>query len=259
MVCDPEIWDEFQQRFGIPHICEFYGSSEGNLVFINAFGLPRTAGFTPMPYAIVAFDTENERPQRDAQGFMHRVAVGETGLLITEVSAAYPFDGYTDAQATEAKLLHDVFRKGDVWINSGDLVRSQGLRHIAFVDRVGDTFRWKGENVATTEVERAVGAVHGVAQASVYGVAVAHRDGRAGMAAIVMQPAAAFDGQAMAQQLGQALPAYAMPLFMRIVKTQETTGTFKLRKVELKQQGFDPATIGDPLFVLLTGTKATKR
>ncbi len=251
----PEIWDEFQQRFGIPHICEFYGSSEGNLVFINAFGLPRTAGFTPMPYAIVAFDTENERPQRDAQGFMHRVAVGETGLLITEVSAAYPFDGYTDAQATEAKLLHDVFRKGDVWINSGDLVRSQGLRHIAFVDRVGDTFRWKGENVATTEVERAVGAVHGVAQASVYGVAVAHADGRAGMAAIVMQHGSAFDGRSMAQQLGQALPAYAMPLFVRILKTQETTGTFKLRKVELKQQGFDPAGISEPLFVLLDRSK----
>ena len=202
----PEIWDEFQQRFGIEHICEFYGSSEGNLVFINAFGLPRTAGFTPLPYAIVAFDTANERPVRDARGFMRRVAVGEAGLLITEVDAGHPFDGYTDAEATEAKLLHDVFKKGDVWINSGDLVRSQGLRHIAFVDRVGDTFRWKGENVATTEVERAFGAVAGVAQASVYGVAVAHADGRAGMAALVLQPGAAFDGRAMAQQLGRALP-----------------------------------------------------
>jgi acyl-CoA synthetase (AMP-forming)/AMP-acid ligase II len=157
----PEIWDAFQQRFGIAHICEFYGSSEGNLVFINAFGLPRTAGFTPLPYAILAFDTANERPVRDAHGFMRRVEVGETGLLITGVDAGHPFDGYTDAEATEAKLLHDVFKKGDVWINSGDLVRSQGLRHIAFVDRVGDTFRWKGENVATTEVERAIGADKG--------------------------------------------------------------------------------------------------
>jgi len=254
----PEIWDQFQQRFGIEHICEFYGSSEGNLVFINAFGLPRTAGFTPLPYAIVAYDTENERPVRDAQGFMRRVAVGEAGLLITEVSADYPFDGYTDADATEAKLLHDVFREGDVWINSGDLVRSQGLRHIAFVDRVGDTFRWKGENVATTEVERAIGAVAGVSQASVYGVAVAHSEGRAGMAAIVMQPGAAFDGRAMAQQLCQALPAYAVPLFVRIVKTQETTGTFKLRKVALKQQGFDPALISEPLFALLDRNRGYK-
>jgi acyl-CoA synthetase (AMP-forming)/AMP-acid ligase II len=247
----PEIWDAFQQRFGIEHICEFYGSSEGNLVFINAFGLPRTAGFTPLPYAIVAFDTANERPVRDARGFMRRVAVGEAGLLITEVDAGHPFDGYTDAEATEAKLLHDVFKKGDGWINSGDLVRSQGLRHIAFVDRVGDTFRWKGENVATTEVERAIGAVKGVAQASVYGVAVAHSDGRAGMAAVVLHPGAAFDGRAMAQHLGRALPVYAVPIFVRIIKAQETTGTFKLRKVELKQQGFDPALVDEPLFVLL--------
>lgn len=247
----PEIWDAFQQRFGIPHICEFYGSSEGNLVFINAFGLPRTAGFTPMPYAIVAFDTESESPQRSDDGFMRRVSVGEVGLLITEVSPTNPFDGYTDAAATEAKLFRDVFKHGDVWINSGDLVREQGLRHIAFVDRVGDTFRWKGENVATTEVERAVGCVPGVAQASVYGVQVPHTDGRAGMAAIVMQPGKAFDGMRMARELLQALPAYAVPLIVRIVKAQDTTSTFKIRKVELKRQGFDPAAIHAPLFVLL--------
>ena len=247
----PEIWDAFQQRFGIAHICEFYGSSEGNLVFINAFGLPRTAGFTPMPYAIVAFDTENERPQRDAHGLMRRVAVGDVGLLITEVSAANPFDGYTDAKATEAKLLRNVFKPGDVWINSGDLVREQGLRHIAFVDRVGDTFRWKGENVATTEVERALDSLPGIAQASVYGVQVPHADGRAGMAAIVMDAGMAFDGAWVARQLGRVLPAYAVPLFVRIARAPETTATFKVRKVDWKQQGFDPARVGDPLFVLL--------
>lgn len=247
----PEIWDEFQQRFGIGHICEFYGSSEGNLVFINAFGLPRTAGFTLLPYAIVAFDTKSEGPLRDEQGFMRRVPAGGVGLLITEVSAVNPFDGYTDSQATQSKLLHDVFKKGDLWIDSGDLVRSQGWRHITFVDRAGDTFRWKGENVATTEVERALGAMCGVAQAVVYGVKVAHCDGRAGMAAIAMQPGATFDGRALARQLRQALPAYAVPRFVRIVATQETTGTFKPRKVALKRQGFDIATISDPLFVLL--------
>jgi len=247
----PEIWDAFQQRFGIRHICEFYGSSEGNLVFINAFGLPRTAGFTPLPYAIVVFDTDLERPVRDAHGLMRRVGVGETGLLITEVSAAHPFDGYTDAESTEAKLLHDVFAPGDVWINSGDLVREQGLRHIAFVDRVGDTFRWKGENVATTEVERAFDGLPRVAQASVYGVTVPGADGRAGMAALVMQPGAALDGQALAQHLGAALPAYAVPRFLRITAAPASTGTFKLRKVEFKQQGFDPATVQDPLYVLL--------
>jgi acyl-CoA synthetase (AMP-forming)/AMP-acid ligase II len=247
----PEIWDEFQQRFGIKHICEFYGSSEGNLVFVNAFGLPRTAGFTPNPYAIVAFDSDNECPQRFSDGFMRRVSVGAVGLLITEVSEANPFDGYTDAAATEAKLLRDVFGRGDVWINSGDVVRDQGLHHIAFVDRLGDTFRWKGENVATTEVERACDAITGVAQVSVYGVRVPHTDGRAAMAAIVMQSGERFDGVATARALIEALPAYAIPLFVRIMKHQETTDTFKVRKVELKKQGFDPASITEPLFVLL--------
>ena len=247
----PEIWDEFQQRFGIGHICEFYGSSEGNLAFVNAFGLPRTAGFTPNPYSIISFDSENECPQRFGDGFMRRVSVGAVGLLITEVSSANPFDGYTDATATEAKLLRGVFKPADVWINSGDLVRDQGLHHIAFVDRVGDTFRWKGENVATTEVERAMDAIAGVAQACVYGVQVPHADGRAAMAAIVMQAGAHFDEVATARQLIGALPAYAVPLFVRIKKDQDTTETFKIRKVELKRQGFDPAFCEEPLFVLL--------
>jgi fatty-acyl-CoA synthase len=157
----PEIWDEFQRRFGVAHVCEFYGSSEGSLGFVNALGLPRTAGVCPLPYAIVAFDAEREEPLRDARGRLRRVSPGETGLLLMPVGRLMPFDGYTDAAATGARLLHDVFRRGDTWFDSGDLVRDQGFRHIAFVDRVGDTFRWKGENVATTEVERAIGAVKG--------------------------------------------------------------------------------------------------
>lgn len=247
----PEIWDAFQQRFGIDHVCEFYGASEGNLVFVNAFGLPRTAGFSPLPYAIVAYDAEHERPLRDAQGFMQRVPVGHTGLLITEVSEHHPFDGYTDAKASAARLLHDVFRRGDVWLDTGDLVRAQGWRHIAFVDRLGDSFRWKGENVASSEVERVLDALPGVAKASVYGVRVAQADGRAGMAALVLEPGVAFDGRATALQLARALPAYAVPRFVRLVRRQPTTGTYKLRKTRLKREGFDPAAVADPLYVLL--------
>jgi fatty-acyl-CoA synthase len=247
----PEIWDQFQQRFAIAHVCEFYGSSEGNLAFVNALGLPRTAGMTMMPYAIVAYDTLNERPLRDTKDHMCKTAVGEVGLLITEVSPSNPFDGYTDAKASESKLLHNVFATGDSWINSGDLVRDQGFRHIAFVDRVGDSFRWKGENVATTEVERAIGSVDGIAQVGVYGVRVPKTEGRAGMAAVVMQATQAFDGAALASNLFKVLPAYAVPVFVRVMKAQETTGTFKIRKVELKEQGFDPAAISEPLFVLL--------
>ncbi|MBK8305812.1 MAG: long-chain-acyl-CoA synthetase [Gammaproteobacteria bacterium] len=246
-----EIWDTFQQRFGIRHICEFYGSSEGNLVFVNALGLPRTAGFCPLPYAIVAFDAEAELPLRNARGFMRRVAPGEAGLLLMKVSELTPFDGYTDSAASEARLLHDVFRGGDTWFDSGDLVRELGFRHIAFVDRVGDTFRWKGENVASTEVERVLGQRPGVVQACVYGVQVPHADGRAGMAALVLDRPDAFAPGPCARALQKQLPPYAVPRFLRIVPEHETTATFKIRKVDLKRQGFDPRAIDDPLWVLL--------
>jgi acyl-CoA synthetase (AMP-forming)/AMP-acid ligase II len=171
--------------------------------------------------------------------------------LLSEVSSSNPFDGYTDVKASEAKLLHDVFTKGDSWLNSGDLVRNQGFRHIAFVDRVGDTYRWKGENVATTDVERAIGSVAGIAQAGVYGVRLFDTDGRAGMAAVVMRTNRTFSGALLARHLFQVLPAYAVPIFVRVMQTQKTTSTLKIRKVELRQQGFDPAEIREPLFVLL--------
>ena len=246
----PEIWEQFQQRFGIDKVCEFYGASESNLAFINAFGLSRTAGFCPMPFAIVEFDAEHEQPRRGADSFMRKVRRGESGLLITEVTERAPFDGYTDRKASQAKLLRDVFKKGDCWFNTGDLVRDQGWRHIQFVDRVGDTFRWKGENVATTEVEAALNRFAGIEQAVVYGVEVPGTDGRAGMAAL-SYVGDQLDGAALAGHLRAELPAYAVPLFLRLRAEQETTATFKYRKVELKREGFDPAQTGEPLYALL--------
>jgi acyl-CoA synthetase (AMP-forming)/AMP-acid ligase II len=246
----PEIWEQFQQRFGIEHIFEFYGASESNLAFVNAFGLSKTAGFCPLPFAIVEFDAEAEQPRRDARGFMRKVKRGEVGLLITEVTDKAPFDGYTDKKASEAKLLRDVLKRGDCWFNSGDLVRDQGWRHIQFVDRVGDTYRWKGENVATTEVESALNHFPGVEQAVAYGVEVPGADGRAGMAAL-SYTGAELDGAALAARLREQLPAYAVPLFLRLRAEQDTTATFKYRKVDLKRAGFDPGQIDEPLYVLL--------
>ncbi|NGY05459.1 long-chain-acyl-CoA synthetase [Solimonas terrae] len=243
-----ELWDEFQQRFGIERICEFYGASEANLAFVNGFGLARTAGFCPMPFAIVEFDAENDAPRRAAGGFLQRVAKGGVGLLITEVTERAPFDGYTDPKASDAKLLRNVFKAGDCWFNSGDLVRDQGFSHIQFVDRVGDTFRWKGENVATTEVEGVLNQFATITEAVVYGVQLPNADGRAGMAALSLS--ADFDGAALAAHLCARLPAYAVPLFVRLRSAQETTATFKFRKLELKQQGFDPSMVNEPLYVL---------
>ncbi|PTU30969.1 long-chain-acyl-CoA synthetase [Stenotrophobium rhamnosiphilum] len=245
----PEIWDEFQTRFGIERISEFYGASESNLAFANGFDLSKTAGFCPLPFAIVEFDAEQEVPVRDGRGFMSKVAKGGVGLLITEVTDRTPFDGYTDKKASDAKLLRNVFKKNDCWFNSGDLVRDQGWRHIQFVDRVGDTFRWKGENVATTEVEGALNRFEGIEQAVVYGVQVPGTDGRAGMAALSVV-GQKLDGLKLAQHLCAELPAYAVPLFLRLREVQEVTGTFKYRKVELKREGFDPTSVDEPLFVL---------
>lgn len=254
----PEIWDAFQQRFGIAHIAEFYGASESNAAFVNGFGLSRTAGFCPLPFCIVEFDAETEEPVRGPDGFFRKVARGGVGLLLTEVSEKMPFDGYTDAVASQKKLFRDVFAPADCWFNSGDLVRDQGYRHIAFVDRVGDTFRWKGENVATTEVEGALNRHPNVDQAVVYGVQVPGTDGRAGMASLTWkadasgaQSGAGFDGAALAGFLRGALPAYAVPLFVRLRPEQEVTGTFKFRKVEVRQEGFDPGRTDEPMYALI--------
>ncbi len=247
----PEIWDAFQQRFGIERISEFYGASESNLAFANGFDISRTAGFCPLPFAIVRFDADAEEPVRDARGFMGKVRRGAVGLLICEVTDKAPFDGYTDEQASQAKLLRNVFKKGDCWFNTGDLVRDQGFRHIQFVDRIGDTYRWKGENVATTEVEAACNRFDGVEQAVVYGVQVPDNDGRAGMAALTFaEPPDAATLRRLAQHLNTELPGYAVPLFLRLRGEQETTSTFKFRKGSLKAQGFDPDKVDEPLYLL---------
>ncbi|MFC8044311.1 long-chain-acyl-CoA synthetase [Nocardia sp. NPDC057353] len=245
----PELWDDFQRRFRVGRIVEFYGASEGNIAFVNGFGVPRTAGFGPLPYAVVEYDEEAGKPRRGRDGKLRRVRSGEAGLLLAKVTRLTPFDGYTDPKAGEAKLVRDGFRRGDVWFDTGDLVRDQGWFHIAFVDRVGDTFRWKGENVATTEVEGALSAAPELAQAVVYGVEVPGADGKAGMAAVVLRPDAEFDGAALARLVYDRLPAYARPLFVRVVDELEQTSTFKSRKVELRKQGFDPEVAGE-LYVL---------
>ncbi|TSE01919.1 long-chain-acyl-CoA synthetase [Skermania sp. ID1734] len=245
----PEIWDEFKQRFGIERIVEFYGASEGNIAFVNALNVDRTAGMCPLPYSVVEYDDDSGEPKRNDKGKLTRVGKGESGLLLAKVTDRAPFDGYTDPEATESKLVRDGFKSGDVWFNTGDLVRNQGWMHIAFVDRLGDTFRWKGENVATTEVEGVVGADPAVEEAVVFGVDVPGADGKAGMAAIKLREGKSFDGKALAQRLYDQLPSYAVPLFIRVVDELEQTSTFKSRKVELRKQGFDADAEGQ-LYVL---------
>jgi fatty-acyl-CoA synthase len=246
----PEIWTRFTERFGIEKVMEFYGSSEGNTAFVNALNLEGTAGLSPMPYAVVEYEPGSGRPRRDERGRGARVRTGQVGLLLTKVTGHAPFDGYTDPTATEHKLVRDLFRPGDCWFDTGDLVRAQGWFHIAFVDRLGDTFRWKGENVATTEVESALAAHPDVDQAVVFGVLVPGADGRAGMAAVKLAGGRAVDGPTLARHLRDRLPHYAVPLFLRVVDEVEQTATFKSRKGKLREEGYDPNRVRDPLYVL---------
>jgi fatty-acyl-CoA synthase len=244
-----DIWDEFTTRFNIPRVFEFYGASEGNTGFVNVFNIPRTAGMCPTPVAFVEYDTETGEPVRDSKGRVRKVRGGKPGLLLSKVTSVQPFEGYTDTEASEKKLVRNAFRKGDVWLNSGDLMRPQGWRHAAFVDRLGDTFRWKGENVATTDVEAAVLADPNIEAVTVFGVEVPGTDGRAGMAAVVLREDKQFDGVSLANTVSEGLPSYARPLFVRVVDSLEQTSTFKSKKGDLRDQGYG-SDLPDPLYVL---------
>ena len=251
----PNIWGSFKQRFGVDEVYELYASSEGNIGFNNIFNFDNTVGFSPLPYAIVKYDKENEKPVRGADGYMIKAAIGEPGLLVGKITERTPFDGYTDAAKNEACILHDVFEKGDRYFNTGDLVRNIGFRHAQFVDRLGDTFRWKGENVSTTEVENLVCSYPSIAEAVVYGVEIPNTNGRAGMAAITPHEGIDIDYAHLLEHLRKEMPPYAVPVFLRQQQKMETTGTFKYQKNNLKKEGFDPhQSHKEPLYVWLPGT-----
>ncbi|MGV0745466.1 long-chain-acyl-CoA synthetase FadD6 [Mycolicibacterium sp. XJ870] len=245
----PAIWDEFTERFGIDRVCEFYGASEGNTAFVNVFNVSKSTGICPSPVAFVEYDADSGEPVRGADGRLRKVKTGEPGLMLSKVNALQPFDGYTDSSATEKKLVRNAFKDGDVWFNTGDLMRSQGFGHAAFADRLGDTFRWKGENVATTEVEAAVVSSPLIEECTVFGVEVPGAGGRAGMAAVQLKEGQEFDGKALAEAFYGHLPGYAVPLFVRVVEELAHTSTFKSQKVDLRKQGYG-SDVSDPVYVL---------
>jgi fatty-acyl-CoA synthase len=251
------VWEAFQKRFRIPQILEFYAATEGGLSLFNVQGKPGAIGHIP-PYlghrfapALVAFDFGKDQPVRDEQDFCIRCGVNEPGEAIVAMktdpaSAGSRFEGYTSAAETEKRILRHVFAPGDAWVRTGDLMRRDEKGFFYFVDRVGDTFRWKGENVATSEVAQALCAFEGILHASVYGVAIPGTEGRAGMAAVVCDGRP--DLAALHRHLAERLPAYARPLFLRLCPQAQVTGTFKYAKTELVRQGFNPGQCTDPLY-----------
>ena len=250
-----DVWEAFQDRFQVPWIVEFYGSTEGNVGFVNTDNTPGAVGRIPaylkhrFNVDLVKFDLEAEKPVRGPDGHCIPCEPGEVGEAIGRIdtdNARFRFDGYGSKEDTEKKILHDVYEPGDAWFRTGDLMTRDKLGYYYFIDRVGDTFRWKSENVATGEVAEAL-AVDGVEQANVYGVEVAGHSGRAGMAALVVDRAK-LDLDALHAHVHANLPAYARPLFLRLQQETDTTGTFKFRKVDLVKQGFDPSAIEDPIW-----------
>ncbi|XP_030269170.1 very long-chain acyl-CoA synthetase-like [Sparus aurata] len=252
-----DAWAEFLQRFGDIRVCECYGATEGNMGFVNHIGKIGAIGKEHFlvkmttPYALIRYDTEKEEPVKNSKGFCIEVPRGETGLLVAKIGARTPFVGYAkNKQQTQRKMLNDVFVKGDHYFNSGDLLRIDDEGFIYFQDRIGDTFRWKGENVATTEVADHLLMLDWVEEANVYGVKVPGHEGRIGMAAIKLNENMDFDGKAAYQHVKNYLPSYARPRFIRIQDDLVVTGTFKQMKVKLGEEGFNPSVIKDPLFYL---------
>ena len=250
----PDIWKGFKQRFGISKVFEIYGAAESNLYFVNMLNMDCTQGFCNAPHAIVKYDVDEDLPIRGSDEFMQKIEIGETGLLLGEISEENPFIGYTSKEATESKIIRDVFTQGDAWFNTGDLIRDIGFGHVQFVDRTGDTFRWKGENVSTTEVEKVANTFSQVSLSSVYGVIMPGGDGRAGMVAIIPEcDIEKFDLKGLAGHFQHALPSYAVPRFLRLNAEFEFTPTHKIKKVDLKKEGYNPGIVADPVYVLLPG------
>lgn len=252
----PGVWTQFKQRYGVEHICELYAASDGNIGFTNVLNFDNTIGFCLQHWALVDYSHDTGEPLRGSDGYMHKVPTGGQGVLLARIDEKSPFDGYTDPQKNRKVVLTDVFEKGDRYFNTGDLVRSIGFGHAQFVDRLGDTYRWKGENVSTTEVENTLLQHPQIAEVVAYGVQIDNTNGRAGMVAITPRESlAALDMRELLQFAHRHLPPYAVPLFLRIKVKMETTGTFKYQKVRLKEEAFDPDKVGgDPLFAWLPGS-----
>jgi fatty-acyl-CoA synthase len=253
----PDVWSKFQSRFKIPQIIEFYAATEGGVSLFNVEGKCGAIGRVPsylahrFAPALVKFDIEKEEPVRNKDGFCLRCAANEVGEAIGQVlhdasNIGSRFEGYTSKEASEKRILRNVFKTGDTWVRTGDLMRKDTEGFFYFVDRIGDTFRWKGENVATSEISDTICAFPGVKHATVYGVPIPGGDGRAGMAALATDDD--FDLSAFRAHLIGRLPRYACPVFLRMRKEMHVTASFKYTKTDLVRQGYDPTASTDVLY-----------
>ena len=244
----PDIWERFQSRFGIPLIREFYGATEGTTPVANFAGRPGMVGRLLPGQAVLRCDLETGELERSANGLCTRVRAGETGLLVTPINQTSKFDGYLDESASKKKVLEGLLKKGDRYFNTGDLLTLHAGGWLSFADRVGDTFRWKGENVSTNEVAEILNGAPGVQESNVFGVQVPGAEGRAGMACLNVGEG--FSIEALADYVRENLPVYQRPYFVRVLEEMRITGTFKHQKVDYRREGYDPSKVSDPIYFL---------
>jgi len=248
----PAIWEKFKNRFNIETVYEFYGASDGNVGFFNILNLNNTVGFSPNKFAIVSVDDDLHLPIRGDNGFFIRVQQGGTGLLISEINTHFPLDGYTEKKETEKIILKNAFETGDRWLNTGDLMRDLGFRHTQFIDRVGESYRWHGENISTQEVEKVISERGNIEQVIAYGVDVPHHAGKAGMITMILNSSSRFNAterRLFLFYLRSQLPSYAIPRFIRITGKLDTTSTFKFKKNQYQKEGYNPEIITDKIYL----------
>ncbi len=250
-----EYWQEFKQRFGIKHIFEVYGASEGVARIINMKEVPGMMGRLSITGIrigeVVRYDVENESMVTDHQGKAIKCKPGEIGLLICEINARAAFAGYVNnPEATKAKIMRNVLKEGDQYFDTGDLVKLHDNEWVSFIDRLGDTFRWKGENVSTNEVADILNSFGKIEDSNVYGVQVPGTEGRCGMVALKVLEGENLDMDAFAQHVYKNLPVYARPYFLRLRDQVDSTNSFKQVKTQLQKEGFDPSLIQDPMYFL---------
>ncbi len=251
----PEFWIDFKNRFGIKYIFEQYGATEVGIPnFANHLNIDKTVGISLSTYVMVKYDIDLDEPVKDKTGHMIRIEPGEVGLLLGKANPA-TYYMYKDEEATRKKVFRNVFIEDDMWINTGDLLRDIGFRHALFADRLGDTYRWKGENVSTEEMEIIINAFDQIEISCAYGVLIPNTEGRAGMFAFVKKGEEDFNFKKFTEFIIDRIPPYAVPVFLRLKKVFETTATDKIQKVKLKNEGYNPVEIKDPMYVLLPGSK----
>jgi citronellyl-CoA synthetase len=264
----PDIWHDFKNRFDIERIGEFYGASEGNGGFANIFNKNCTVGLGVAPVKLVKYDVAADEIIRDSQGLCVEVSEGEPGLLLIEITEKSQFEGYTNNDATDKKLIRSAIQEGDVFFNSGDLMKtvevgfSFGQKHYQFVDRVGDTFRWKSENVSTNEVGEIINNHEAIVFTNVYGVEIPGTDGRAGMASVVFRDSpdiSTINLASISEHIIKNLPGYARPIFIRVLDDLPTTTTHKLQKNDLREQAYHLDRVDHDLLVLKPGESVYTR